>query len=262
MHATRESSRAAREPLETPSRASREPLRSRRLPRRAKPSPGAAATRRSDRAATLCLIAARRVLRRAACSRARVLTVAAPFVCFPSPAERTYDVMDLMGARLGARLARSCGSEAAASSAALAAAPRARAARSLLLIRACRSLLLFPFVPPDTTSKLIGCKGARCSCRRGAAANLAATLRLTRSRRARAAPLPLLIPRARRSLCLPCRCKEKQIRWRRLLLCCGGEEVCSPIVARRYGGSGRPNTDRGQRELHDRRCPHKQAGSA
>ena len=105
MHATRESSRAAREPLASPSGASREPLRSRRLPRRAKPSPGAAATRRSDRAATLCLIAARRVLRRAACSRARVLTVAAPFVCFPSPAERTYDVMDLMGARLGASLA-------------------------------------------------------------------------------------------------------------------------------------------------------------
>ena len=104
----------------------------------------------------------------------------------------------------------------------------------------------------DTTSELIGSKGARCSCRRGAAANLAATLRLTRSRRARAAPLPLLIPRARRSLCLPCRCKEKQIRWRRLLLCCGGEEVCSPIVARRYGGSGRPNTDRCTAADHDR----------
>ena len=83
-------SRAAREPLESRSRAAREPLRSRRLPRRAKPSQGAAAKRRSDRAATLCLVAARRVLRRAACSRARVLTTAAPFVCYPTHPQREH----------------------------------------------------------------------------------------------------------------------------------------------------------------------------
>ena len=36
--------------------------------------------------------------------------------------------------------------------------------------------------------------------------------------------------------------------------------MCSSIVARRHGGSGRPDPDQGERELHDRRCARKQAG--
>ena len=92
----------AREPLESRSRAARDTLEnlSRAAPESSATSPcqaqsrcrcqAAKRKRRSDRAATLCLVAARRVLRRAACSRARVLTTAAPFVCYPTHPQREH----------------------------------------------------------------------------------------------------------------------------------------------------------------------------
>ena len=151
MHATRESSRAAREPLESRSRHPREPLESRSgvvgylaVPSPVKvplPSGEATAPPRSASSPPAACSAAPR-------ARALACSPLLRRLCVTLRIRRENIRRD--GFDGCAILARSCGSAAAASTAALAPAPRARAARSLLLIRACRSLILLPLysLPP------------------------------------------------------------------------------------------------------------------